>query len=558
MTTVSHHRWVLLLAPILMTTSACTGDEELEVDVSDDDSSAADDDGDDDDSGADAPTGMDDSGEAMDSDGDGWTFDDGDCDDLDALIHPGADDACFDGVDGNCDGAAIPCSSSLAGADLVIVGDEGCAWDEHDWYYCAGGDDFGHLVTVSDDLSGDGEADLVVGSWGADVIQVFTQIEPGAYEHARDADVTIEGLGYSGRVDAQGDFNGDGALDLATCVLVGTAQEPQEAALFYDGPLSNGTMNSDAAAARIDGELYRDLCSAFQAHSDLDDDGFDDVVLGRTEYYGTSVIAFPGPIIGVLTPELAGAWIEEDETKGLNGDTLSSDGDHDGDGVSDLVLAASYPVGETAYPGEVFVFAGGPWLTDGEFHHTDAQATITGVALDDIFGRWVLNAGDVNGDGLDDLLVVAIRPEPTVHLFAAPFWGVLSVVEAEATFAGPSVYSNKLVRVGDVNADGFEDVLMGDGVEDDSRGVAYLLPGPLAGEVQVEDVGGVLVGENAAIQVDLSWYGGDSAGSSIAGGADFNGDGYDDLVIGAPGYSDDDNPSRHWGAGAAYVVFGGP
>ncbi|MSP81471.1 MAG: calcium-binding protein [Alphaproteobacteria bacterium] len=192
---------------------------------------------------------------------------------------------------------------------------------------------------------------------------------------------------------------------------------------------------------------------------------------------------------------------------------------------------------------------------------------IQGELFADFSGRSVASAGDVNGDGLADLIVGAPgqgdydagaayvvfgkdSDTAAVNLSSvAAGIGGFKIVGESATeeYAGQSVSS-----AGDVNGDGFDDLIVGAFLNDaggNAAGAAYLVFGGASGFATVNladlaaGIGGIKITGEAAI---------DNAGLSVASAGDVNGDGFDDLTVGAYG-----NSSVDLYNGAAYVLFGG-
>jgi len=215
--------------------------------------------------------------------------------------------------------------------------------------------------------------------------------------------------------------------------------------------------------------------------------------------------------------------IGEDDTD-YAGHDLDAAGDVDGDGVDDLIIGA-FNRGSGA--GGAYLFYG-PITADASV--TDADAFIPGDR-NDALGYRVAGPGDVNSDGLDDLLVT--RPGLTgvdlteVLLFSGPLVGEVSPSEATARLiaVGPSDYTGFAIGSGDVNADGYRDVLLGgSGVLGDA-GAVYLLTGPLSGDLPVD---------TAAAAAFYGASGGDFLGYNGVPAVDLDGDGADDVVAGAP------------------------
>ena len=200
-----------------------------------------------------------------------------------------------------------------------------------------------------------------------------------------------------------------------------------------------------------------------------------------------------------------------------------------------------------------------------------AGFVINGVAADDQSGLSVSGAGDVNGDGLDDLIVGAMGAGPNGLLSGASYvvFGKadgaaveLSAVELNAG-AVPTGFIIKGISeddssgrsvsdAGDVNGDGLDDLIIGATGTDTNgsgSGSSFVVYGKTGGEavelsLVASSVGGFVInGVNAD----------DQSGSSVSGAGDVNGDGFADLIVGAPF----DDPNGNSYSGASFVVFGG-
>ena len=228
------------------------------------------------------------------------------------------------------------------------------------------------------------------------------------------------------------------------------------------------------------------------------------------------------------------------------GFSVASAGDVNGDGLDDVLMGARGSDAAAIQAGRVYLFLGP--VTGSQVD--DADAVISGTAFEEI-GRSVSAAGDLNGDGFGDVLVGTgiggPLDEGRVYVFNGPISGALTLADADAVIVGPvadDALGASLAPAGDLDGDGFDDIVVGA-----PRTVAL---GNTNGPGRVFVFHGPLKGTisaSSAAAVLVGELDNDDFGISVAVG-DVSGDGVTDLVVGA------DQLFRNDGTGKAYVFHG--
>lgn len=299
------------------------------------------------------------------------------------------------------------------------------------------------------------------------------------------------------------------------------------------------------------------------------------VVLAGMLLAGPAAAAPPsqGGPVDLLTE--ADLRIDGPATAAFSARSVAVAGDLNGDGIDDIVVGAPQtdepgPLGEppleTDNTGSAYVVFGSALPGPVDLAAPGARGfRITGAATGDFAGTSVARAGDVNGDGLDDLIVGARLADNNGRMGSGSayviFGSTTAVGDVDLGALGPRGFridgaadSNSaggaVAGAGDVNGDGFADVIVGAANANNNgrstSGSAWVV----FGSATPADVD-LLAPGPAAIRIDGA-AADDEAGGSVAGAGDVNGDGRDDVIVGAAIAGNNGRPD----SGSAYVVFG--
>ncbi len=406
---------------------------------------------------------------------------------------------------------------------------------------------FGYSVSSAGDVNGDGYSDVIVGAYLYDNGEANEGRAFLYYGSASGLSSLPDWTGESNQavawfgnsVSTAGDVNGDGYSDVIVGAYDYSNGEFNEGiAYVYYGSSSGLSLTPDWTAESNQSDS-RYGCSVSSA-GDVNGDGYSDVIVGAF-YYGHekkregAAFVYYGSSSGLSSsPNWTG---ESNQPEALFGISVSTAGDVNGDGYSDVIVGAWRYDNDQTDEGRAFVYYGsasGLSLTPdwtGESNQASAW-----------YGWSVSTAGDVNGDGYSDVIVSA-----PYYDRAYVYYGSLSGLSSIPDWIGESnqanaYYGYSVSSAGDVNSDGYSDVIVGARFYDDGEtheGAAFIYYGSASGLSLTPD----WTGESN--QADARY------GYSVSSAGDVNGDGYSDVIIGAPYYDNGETDE-----GMAFVYYG--
>ncbi len=393
-------------------------------------------------------------------------------------------------------------------------------------------------LSTAGDVNNDGYDDFIIGYYIADngqtnegVVNLFlgssTGIVSSAYRTYQSNQVEAR---MGNKVTGGGDLNGDGYDDIAYSAYYYDNGNIDEGITYvhYGGPTGPGTI----ADWSREGNLTNGNCGyALSMGGDMNNDGYDDLALAipgfrdSTSYEGLIEVYF-GSVSGInLTNKWQYQYFRPYET-GSNSCSLGLGADFNNDNYHDLIVTPA--IYNYFHTGDFKIIPGAPTeLIDESAFQTDLG--------------W-RDGGDVNGDGFDD--IIGGDSNDSVYLsYGEPFY-LASQFDEVVTENKPLTYFGHAVSsAGDVNADGFEDFIVGAHEFDSvftNQGKVHLFLGNASGD----------------FETPVWSYVGDQAnckfGYTVSAAGDINNDGFDDIIVGSPYYD-----NTYSDEGCVFIFWGG-
>jgi hypothetical protein len=441
-------------------------------------------------------------------------------------------------------------------------------------------DSSGNSVSNAGDINGDNIDDLIIGAPGAGKSYVVFGSTNGFNTSLNLSDLngsngfTINGSSSDSSgtsVSNAGDINNDGIGDL----IIGASGAALGAGQSYVVFGSRNSFNANLGLSLLDGSngfvingingrnsdgISDSSGTSVSNAGDINGDNIDDLIIGAPSAVsggGQSYVVFGSSSAFSASLNLSdlngsnGFAINGNSTDS-SGNSVSSAGDVNRDGIGDLIIGAQGT-------GKSYVVFGSTTAFSANFDLSSLNGSngfvINGNA-NDFFGASVSNAGDVNNDDIDDLIIGAYNAASgagqsyVVFGSSSGFSESLNLSDLNGSngfvingINGNDVSGYSVSAAGDVNDDDIADLIIGAPFALAGAGQSYVVFGSSNGFSESLDLSNLDSSQGFAINgINAT----DSSATSVSAAGDINNDGADDLLVGAPG------------AGQTYVIFGTP
>lgn len=397
------------------------------------------------------------------------------------------------------------------------------------------------------DVNGDGFADVVVGASGANATNGAAYVYLGSADGLAttpaatltQSDGAYASFGFA--VAGAGDVDGDGFGD----VIIG-AYYVNRAYLYKGGPAGLSTTPAQTWSSPTSSDAFG---ASVAGLGDVNGDGYADVAIGAPQGPsgpGAVHLYLGGPEGPKSAPDHT--WTGTDAGIATNGSyfgqSIAGAGDIDGDGFADTIIGAP---AATSSQGRAYLIRGGAAIA------SKPDATLSGAGSFQTFGSAVASAGDVNGDGYADVVVsssASTADTGAVYVFMGSAQGLstqpIEILDGLENTCG--TFPVVVASAGDVNGDGYADLVVGKSREGNSRqGVVYTFFGAASGIATAPSL--TLTGTDGQDE---------AFGFAVGSAGDVDGDGFGDLVVGASSlYVDSSSVTDTNTIGAAHIFRGG-
>jgi len=380
---------------------------------------------------------------------------------------------------------------------------------------------FSYSVSTAGDVNNDGYSDIIIGTYGKEMAYIIYGGPRSSFQNLDLSSVTLDpmttgftvtgiaGDNFGSSVSTAGDVNNDNYDD----IIIGAPKAPA-AYVIYGGPktsLPNLDLNVTPLDPLtngffVDGTIVNFGISVSTA-GDVNNDNYDDIVIGAIGNFGqrgAAYLIYGGPNtslaninlhVETLDPLSNGFKMSGNAANDYFGWSVSTAGDVNNDGYSDIIIGA-YP--KNSNQGAAYLIYGGPKtslpnidLNAAALNPLSNGFTMTGDAPGDYFGYSVSTAGDVNNDGYADILIGGRGRNTFQGILYVVYGGpktslpnlAFSSIQLDPATTGFKIVGNaqqdyfasSVSTAGDVNNDGYDDIIIGALQKDSLKGAAYIV-----------------------------------------------------------------------------------